>query len=131
MRTLAQGQIGSLATGMRRFLLIGASLLLLSGTPAHAHADLERAEPPAGGTVRNPPNEVAIWFTQKLEPAFSAIAVRNAAGQRVDAGRTRVTGNVMRVPLKAIGPGNYQVSWRVLSVDTHRTQGTFRFRVSE
>jgi methionine-rich copper-binding protein CopC len=57
--------------------------------------------------------------------------VRNAAGQRVEAGKARVTGNVMRVPLKAIGAGTYLVNWRVLSVDTHRTQGSFRFHVRE
>ena len=37
----------------------------------------------------------------------------------------------MRVPLKQIGPGTYQVNWRVLSVDTHRTQGNFSFEVVE
>jgi copper resistance protein C len=117
---------------MHHFLLIGTlSLLLLGNAPARAHAELERAEPPAGSTVRGSPQEVAIWFTQKLEPAFSSITVRNAAGQRVEAGKTGVSGNVMRVPLKAIGAGTYRVNWRVLSVDTHRTQGTFSFRVRE
>jgi methionine-rich copper-binding protein CopC len=106
-------------------------LLLTATTPASAHAELERTEPQAGGTVRGPPSEVAIWFTQKLEPAFSAIMVHNAAGRRVDAGATRVSGNVMRVALNPIGAGTYRVSWRVLSVDTHRTNGTFTFRVGE
>ncbi len=35
----------------------------------------------------------------------------------------------LRVPLKALSPGTYKVIWRVLSVDTHRTQGDFTFRV--
>jgi methionine-rich copper-binding protein CopC len=74
---------------------------------------------------------VAIWFSQRLEPALSSIAVRNAAGQRVDAGKPQINGNVMRVPLKALGPGSYKVEWRVLSVDTHRTRGSFTFRVAE
>ena len=35
----------------------------------------------------------------------------------------------LRVPLKAMPPGTYKVIWRVLSVDTHRAQGDFTFRV--
>ena len=37
--------------------------------------------------------------------------------------------NELRVALKALGPGTYKVIWRVLSVDTHRTNGNFTFRV--
>jgi copper resistance protein C len=114
--------------------LVGLVLLmwLLPGVgPAAAHSEFERAEPAAGSTVRPAPREVAIWFSQRLEPALSSLTVRNAAGQRVDAGKAQVSGNVIRVPLKQIGPGSYKVDWRVLSVDTHRTRGNFTFRVAE
>jgi methionine-rich copper-binding protein CopC len=106
------------------------SLLPWTG-PAAGHSEYERAEPAAGSTVRPAPREVAIWFSQRLEPALSSMTVRNSAGQRVDTGKAQISGNVMRVPLKAIGPGSYKVEWRVLSVDTHRTRGSFTFRVAE
>jgi methionine-rich copper-binding protein CopC len=106
-------------------------LLLLAASLAGAHAELDRTEPQADSIVSGAPTEVAIWFTQKLEAALSSITVRNAAGQRVDAGKAHTSGNVMRVSLKQIGAGTYQVNWRVLSVDTHRTQGRFRFHVRE
>jgi methionine-rich copper-binding protein CopC len=35
----------------------------------------------------------------------------------------------MRVPLKHLAPGTYKVFWKVLSVDTHRSQGSFSFSV--
>ena len=35
----------------------------------------------------------------------------------------------LRVALKPLTPGTYKVIWRVLSVDTHRTNGSFTFRV--
>jgi hypothetical protein len=38
---------------------------------------------------------------------------------------------VLQVPLKPLGPGTYRVKWRVLSVDTHVTEGDFTFRVSK
>ena len=96
---------------------------------AMAHAFLDHAEPRVGNKVNAAPREVTLWFTQKLEPAFSTITVTNAAGQRVDTGKTRVSGNQMAVSLRAGGAGTYRVTWRVLSVDTHTTDGNFTFQV--
>ena len=94
-----------------------------------AHATLDHAEPRVGNTVATAPHEVTLWFTQKLEPAFSSITVTNAAGERVDSGKTRVSGSQMSVTLRAGGAGTYRVNWRVLSVDTHTTDGNFTFQV--
>jgi methionine-rich copper-binding protein CopC len=74
---------------------------------------------------------VTLWFTQKLEPAFSSITVTNAAGQRVDTGKVSVSGSQMSVSLRAAGSGTYRVNWQVLSVDTHRTNGSFTFQVGQ
>jgi methionine-rich copper-binding protein CopC len=106
-------------------------LLLLAAGEASAHAFLDHAEPRVGNTVATAPREVTLWFTQKLEPAFSTITVTNSAGQRVDSGKTRVSGNQMSVSLRFGGAGTYRVNWRVLSVDTHRTDGNFTFRVGQ
>jgi copper resistance protein C len=104
-------------------------LLLLANGEASAHAFLDHAEPRVGNKVASPPHEVTLWFTQKLEPAFSTITVTDAAGQRVDAGKARVSGDTMAVSLRQIGAGTYRVNWRVLSVDAHTTNGNFSFRV--
>jgi hypothetical protein len=75
---------------------------------------------------------VVLWFTENLEPAFSQIEVRSESGTVVSSGKARVDAanrNELRVALKPIGPGTYKVSWHVLSVDTHRTQGDFSFHV--
>jgi len=118
---------------MRRFLLIGLAplLMLLTMAVANAHAMLERAEPRVGNKVAAPPREVTLWFTQKLEPAFSGITVTNSAGERVDSGKARVSGNQMSVSLRAGGSGTYHVNWHVLSVDTHTTEGNFTFQVGQ
>ena len=104
-------------------------MLLLAMGEATAHAFLDHAEPRVGNTVATAPKEVTLWFTQKLEPAFSSITVTNGAGQRVDAGKARVSGSQMSVSLRSGGPGTYHVKWRVLSVDTHTTDGNFTFKV--
>src|ERR1700757_1606915 len=96
-----------------------ALTLLLATGQAGAHAFLDHAEPRVGNKVASPPREVTLWFTQKLEPAFSSVTVTNASGERVDSGRPRISGNQMSVPLRASGAGTYHVNWHVLSVDTH------------
>jgi len=105
--------------------------LLLGTAPASAHAFLDRAEPRVGNTVRTAPHDVTCWFTQNLEPAFSSMVVRDASGAQVSVGRASASGNVLRAALKPLPPGVYKVFWRVLSVDTHTTEGDFSFRVGE
>jgi methionine-rich copper-binding protein CopC len=105
------------------------SLLLLAGVTAHAHALLDRADPRVGSTVNAAPREVSLFFSQDLEAAFSTVEVTDASGQRVDEGKPTIERNVMRVKLRAVPPGTYQVEWHVLSVDTHTTEGRFSFEV--
>ncbi len=104
-------------------------LAMLTAGEARAHAFLDHAEPRVGNKVANLPHAVTLWFTQKLEPAFSSIAVTGPSGQRIDAGKARVSGNQVSVSLKSGGAGTYHVNWHVLSVDTHTTDGSFTFQV--
>ena len=108
------------------------SLLLWAGV-AWSHAFLERAEPRVGSTGKAAPSQVRVWFTEALEPAFSTLEVVNQSGDRVDRGPARVDAAspaMLQVPLKPLAPGTYRVKWRVLSVDSHVTEGDFTFRVS-
>ncbi|SRR5229473_5114173 len=118
---------------MRRSSLIPLIPLLLfvASGQASAHALLDHAEPRVGNKVATPPRQVTLWFTQKLEPAFSSVTVTNGGGQRVDSGKARVSGNQMSVSLRPGGAGTYQVNWRVLSADAHTTDGTFTFQVGQ
>ena len=117
---------------MRRLVAASSALFLLFGAEAaRAHAFLDRAEPRVGSSVAVAPRQLSLWFTQNLEPAFSGAQVLDSAGGRVDQG-SRVDGgnrSLLRVSLKPLRPGSYKVHWRVLSVDTHTTEGSFSFSV--
>ena len=121
---------------MTYFQRILAILFLSIGgmTAANAHAMLERAEPAVGSTVNAPPTEVKLWFTEALEPAFSTVQVFDQQGQRVDQQDARPQSSskakVLRVALKPLSPGIYKVVWRVVSIDSHVTQGDFTFQVA-
>jgi hypothetical protein len=115
------------------FCLVLAGALWCAGVgTARAHAFLDRASPAVGSTVHAPPSEVRIQFTEELEPAYSAAHVEDASGATVSTAarvdeRER---SVLIVPLGALKPGRYKVIWKVLSVDTHVTNGTFNFTVA-
>ena len=111
-----------------RFIVTILALLAAPGA-ANAHAMLDHATPAVGSAVAAAPKEVVLSFTEKLEPKFSSIEVRNANGAAVSTGPARANGMEMRVGLKQLPAGTYKVIWRVLSVDTHRTNGSFTFRV--
>jgi copper resistance protein C len=105
--------------------------LLAAPAAASAHAMLAHASPAVGGAVAAAPKEVVLSFTEKLEPKFSSIEVRDAKSAAMQDGKATL-GNAptdLRVALKPLPPGTYKVIWRVLSVDTHRTNGSFTFRV--
>ena len=113
-------------TGISLLLLL---LALLASPSAYAHAHLDHANPPVGGTVQTAPTEVTLTFTQNLEPAFSSVEVSDASGARVDAGKAQIGGNTMRVPVKSLPAGTYRVHWHAMSVDTHTTEGSFTFTI--
>ncbi len=112
-----------------------STVLVLSGAvAAFAHAHLVRATPAVGGTVHTPPSEVTLRFSEKLEPKFSSIVVRDAAGKQVDKGESTVDKAdrmVIRVLLPPLEPGVYKVEWKAMSTDTHKIDGNFTFKIGE
>lgn len=119
---------------MRNLVKIFVALAFVAGaaTAAQAHAHLDHATPAVGSTVSPAPKEVVLWFSEALEPAFSTIEVQDGKGAAVQASKSRVDPKQrtqMNVRLKHLAPGTYKVLWHALSVDTHRTQGSFSFTV--
>lgn len=116
-----------------RFALAGlCAAVLLAPIEASAHAHLDHSQPAAGSHLPKPPGKVTIWFTEALEGKFSTIVVKDAKDGAVQDGKATVDpGNSaqLQVKLKPLPAGTYKVQWRVLSVDTHRSQGEFSFQV--
>jgi methionine-rich copper-binding protein CopC len=71
-----------------RALVIATALA--GAAAAYAHAHLARANPAAGAIVTVAPSEVTLGFSEKLEPKFSTVVVRDASGKQVDKGDSRV-----------------------------------------
>ena len=101
-------------------------------SPASAHARLEQTVPAASSAVRVSPPQLKLWFTERLEPAFSNVQVFDRNGNQVDKRDPevdRADAKLLQVSLPSLAPGTYRVKWRVLSVDTHISKGDFTFNV--
>jgi methionine-rich copper-binding protein CopC len=118
---------------MRTFSLkLSASLaFVLIASQAFAHAQLEKASPPVGGTVASA-SEIRLTFSEGVEPKFTKVSVTGPGGA-VPLGAAKTESGdqaVLIVPItKELAAGVYKVHWQAVSVDTHHTQGTFEFTV--
>jgi copper resistance protein C len=113
-------------------MLVAGTLAIGAAPSARSHAFLDHASPAVGSSLPAAPPVVTLWFTQDLEPAFSDVTVTNDAGQRVDLGNAHIPQGSpaqLQIGLKPLPRGTYTVSWHVVSVDTHPTEGTFTFVV--
>lgn len=113
--------------------LASVFMLILLPSQSRSHSFPLRSEPRVGWTVTTSPAKVTIWFDGELEPAFSTMSVYDSAKERVDKGNSRVNSvdlTALEVDLPVLPAGTYRVYWKVLSKDTHITEGDFPFTVA-
>jgi hypothetical protein len=92
----------------------------------------ERSDPGAGATLHQAPAAVSIRFDAELEPVFSSLVVKNAAGEQVSEGKGavgRADARMLSTRLTSHAKGAYHVFWRAVSRDGHRTEGDYDFNV--
>jgi copper resistance protein C len=116
----------------RLILAFVAAVAWFASAGAAAHAFLDHAMPAVGSALHESPRSVRLSFNEQIEPAFSRVHVVDASGKTVDAGDSHVDASdpsVLAVSLPTLAPGTYRVQWRVVSVDTHTTEGEFTFEI--
>ncbi|MBI3242992.1 MAG: copper resistance protein CopC [Chloroflexi bacterium] len=102
-------------------------------TTTFAHGVIDQAEPPVGGAAPVSPARVQVWFTEPIEPRFSALEVYAAgASSRIDLGDIQLEGDrslFVSLP-PGLPQGSYTVLWRVFTLsDGHTTSGSYSFGV--
>jgi copper resistance protein C len=122
-------------TGFRFSAAVAAFALAAAFTaPAMAHAMLDHASPGVGSTVQAAPAEIALSFSERIAAGFSGASLATAEGAAIPTGKAVVDPSSPETLHVSIGqklkPGTYVVTWRAVSVDTHRTSGTFKFTVA-
>jgi methionine-rich copper-binding protein CopC len=109
--------------------LLAASLM---ATSASAHPTLKSANPADGAAV-SAPTEITLNFSEGVISKFSKVELQDQGGKSIATGKIATNPNderqlvvPLQVPLQA---GTYTVKWNVVSVDTHRVNGAYSFRV--
>ena len=111
------------------------TLLLLAGlagaNAAFAHAHL-KSETPAKDSTVSAPGELRLVFSEGVEAALTKVEVSNATNKvtlksiTTDPSDKKILIVTPDAPLPA---GEYKVEWHAVSVDTHKSEGNYRFKV--
>jgi len=108
-----------------------ASLLGASSVFAHAH--LKSSTPAADSSVVAP-NELRLVFTEGVEAAFTQVKIsKDGAPLDVKSLATEGADKKTLIVVPAATPlraGEYKVQWHAVSVDTHKSEGSYSFKVS-
>lgn len=94
-----------------------------------AHAFIKKSNPQAESELKQSPGEIRITFTEKIDTKLSDATLLTDQGDAIDADQTTEDDETIVLKPPALKDGVYKVKWQVLSVDTHVTEGSFRFSV--
>lgn len=119
-------------TGRVGALLVTGNVVLavLSPLNAEAHALLVKAEPARRAILVQTPRQIKLWFNEEIEPAYTKLAVIDAAGKSATEAKFQVPADdrkLMILTLPDLTPGKYTVKFRVLSVDGHVVESSYDF----
>jgi methionine-rich copper-binding protein CopC len=106
--------------------------VLFTAGPAMAHAHLRSASPDAS-SVGPAPSALSLGFSEAIEPLLSRITVIGPDGDvEADAASLVPPDDQRRMVLRlpVLPPGIHTVKWVIVSIDTHRTGGSYRFTVA-
>ncbi|MSQ67455.1 MAG: copper resistance protein CopC [Gammaproteobacteria bacterium] len=115
-----------------RSLLAGCLAVSLAASPVWcaAHARLEQAEPARRATLAAAPTQVRLRFSEAVELQYSHLSVTDNAGHVLSTAPTLAAdAKTLALALPMLAPGAYSVHYRVLSVDGHVIESTYRFTV--
>lgn len=96
--------------------------------PPVTHARLKASNPVEGSVLALPPTAVVLTFSRDVS-APAAVAVTSPDGSRAGSGEPVVRGAEVSLPVTAATEGTYTVGYRVVTVDGHTIEGSYRFSV--
>ena len=118
--------------GRASTLLVALTVALALPAAAWGHASLLATQPAASGVLSQPPTQVRLTYSERIEPRFAVISVTDAQGNQEMVGspaRAPDDENTIFIKLRHLPQGWYLVWWRVISADGHPVRGAFTFAV--
>ncbi len=112
--------------------LVVALAVGMPAASALAHSMLVKAEPARRAVLTKAPNQVRLWFNEKIEGDYASLMVLDDKKQSItDVKPTLASDDPKSIilPLPELLPGKYSIKFRVLSVDGHVVESSFDFTV--
>lgn len=113
---------------MRRSRWLGGTALAAWAACAQGHAHLLSALPADNSRISSAPPRLVLHFSEAARLTALWIAKDGAPRQKL--APPEVAQAQLSVPLPALAPGQYVISWRALSDDGHVVPGEVRFTLS-
>lgn len=105
--------------------LLGA--MVLTAAPADAHARLEGSSPQDGATLSAVPPEIMLRFNEPIQEGLNQVSVKSGSTD-VAKGDPQVDGSKVYQPVEyTMDPGEYTVTFKVVSADGHPVSDSFTF----
>lgn len=119
---------------MKKIIPLTFILALVSSQWANAHAILVKSTPAKEESTNVVPTKIDLWFDDAVGPKYTALAVVNSKGERVDnrdGALEMMDKSHLSATLKKLTPGRYGVRYRVQSADGHIVTGKFFFEITQ
>ncbi|MHB2242960.1 copper homeostasis periplasmic binding protein CopC [Pseudomonas monsensis] len=115
-------------------LLTTTALLasLFAATSVLAHAHLKSQTPAADSTV-TAPADLRLTFSEGVEASFTKVTLtRDGASIALKPLTAQGDKKTLIVtPAAPLTAGEYKVEWHAVSVDTHKSEGAYQFKVGQ
>lgn len=126
-----RGARGRAAALLGAVVVVVVGLLVGAGT-ARAHAELISSSPANQELLTESPTEIALQFTESVDPIEPGIRLVDSDGNDVEIGAVdqSVGADRMRASVPTtLTDGTYVIAWQAVSADSHRVRGSITFSV--
>ncbi|HTR45267.1 MAG TPA: copper resistance CopC family protein [Thermodesulfovibrionales bacterium] len=112
-----------------------ALLVLWAGSGlACAHSVVIESSPKDNEVLTRAPREVLLRFNVKIEKSLARIRLETRGGREIPQAQPtescrHESPDRLTISLPDLGPGDYLLRYKVLSMDGHATSGVLHFRV--
>ncbi|VVN99678.1 copper homeostasis periplasmic binding protein CopC [Pseudomonas fluorescens] len=107
------------------------SLFAASSVLAHAHL---KSQTPAADSTVSAPTELRLVFSEGVEATFTKVSI-SKDGAQVPVKSLTTEGSdkktLVVTPAAPLAAGAYKVEWHAVSVDTHKSEGAYSFKVGQ
>ncbi|RFA22559.1 copper resistance CopC family protein [Subtercola boreus] len=120
--------------GAATVVIVAAALALVPASTASAHDYLVSSSPAAGSTVTSAPSEVSLTFNDLVldlshdsSSAIVEVTGPDALTTHFETGCASILSHTVSAPTAPGGPGDYVVSWQIVSSDGHPVSSSLTF----